>query len=334
MSRPSPIGLAEISDLATVGAALGRARRGRRAGPLSLADPIRFCNDLAAALREGRAPVGDFARFTVYDPKKREILAPSFADRVAHHAIFAHVGPVLEKGLVADTYACRPGKGTLAAVRRAQTFCQRYPFFVKVDMAAYFASIDHVTLLALLHRRFSNPGLRALFARLLAQSPTLRPGRGLPIGVLSSQHFANLYLDGLDRYLGETLRVAGLVRYMDDVVWWCTSMEAARESLAAVELWVARERHLSLKVSPQIGRSRAGLPFLGFVVTPGRLGLLRRRRRRFRAALARWESAFVSGRIHAAQLQAGVQAALAITHHADAGAFRQGLLAGRVVLDV
>jgi hypothetical protein len=114
----------------------------------------------------------------------------------------------------------------------------------------------------------------------------------------------------------------------------CTLLEAARESLAALELWVARERHLGLKVRPQIGRSRAGLPFLGFVVTPGRLGLLRRRRRRFRAALARWESAFVSGRIHAAQLQAGVQAVLSITHHADAGAFRQGLLARRVVLDV
>ncbi len=111
-------------------------------------------------------------------------------------------------------------------------------------------------------------------------------------------------------------------------------MEAARESLAAVERWVARPRHFGRKVSPQIFRSRAGLPFLGFVVTAGGLGLLRRRRRRFRAALARWESAFVSGRIHAAQLQAGVQAALSITHHADAGAFRQGLLARRVVLDV
>jgi hypothetical protein len=109
----------------------------------------------------------------------------------------------------------------------------------------------------------------------------------------------------------------------------CTRMEAARESLAAGELWVARPRHFGRKMSPQMGRSRAGLPFLVIGVTPGRLGLLRRRCRRFRAAPARWESAFVSGRIYAAQLQSGVQAALAITHHADASAFRLGLLRRR-----
>ena len=156
--------------------------------------------------------------FRILDPKPRLIHAPGFPDRVLHHAIMAHAGPVLDRGLVDDTYACRTGKGTLAAVQRACAQAGRFAWFAQIDIRAYFASIGHERLLALLQRRFRDRDLLALLRRIVgAHQPTA--GCGLPIGTLTSQYFANFYLNGLDRLLLEHMRVRGYVRYLDDAVW-------------------------------------------------------------------------------------------------------------------
>lgn len=144
---------------------------------------------------------------------------------------------------------------------------------------------------------------------------------------------ANTYLDAFDRFLLEELRVRGLVRYMDDVVWWCDTREAARTTLEAARTFLARERGLELKPDARIARSGEGLPFLGFRVLPGTRRLSLRRRRRYVAARARWEAAFAAGRMDGPGLQAGYAAALAITAHADAAAFRRAELGRRAPLD-
>lgn len=333
----SRVGLLTVASLDTLAAAFWRAARGHRHRP----DVIRFAAHLdgeVAALSgdilAGRSPDGRWTAFEIHDPKPRRILAPCFRDRVLHHALMAHVGPVLERSLVDDTYACRVGRGTLAAVRRAQAHVRHHPWFVKTDVRAYFASIDHATLLALLRRRFKDPALLALVARILAQTPDGATGRGLPIGALTSQHFANAYLDALDRYLLETLGVRGMVRYMDNVLWWCGSAEEARETLDRARDFAHRERALELKPDARIGRSASGVTFLGFRVTAGALRLSLRRRRRYRAARARWERAYTAGRIGARALQDGYAAALAVTAHADAAAWRRAELRARPPLDV
>lgn len=335
MPRRSPIGLWEVASLDTLARAFWRAARGKRLRE----DVQRFAADLDGELGRlrddilgGRAPRGDWMSFGIYDPKPRRILAPCFADRVLHHALMAHMAPVLERSLVDDTFACRPGKGTLAAVRRAQEHVRRFPWFVKVDVRAYFASIDHTVLRGVLRRRFKDPGLLSLCDRILDRTPD-PPGRGLPIGALTSQHFANMYLDALDRFLLEELRVRGMVRYMDDVVWWCDTRAAASAALEAARAFVERERRLELKPEARLGRSEQGLPFLGFRILPGTMRLSLRRRRRYAAARARWERAFSEGRAGAAALQAGYASALAITAHAEAAAFRRAELARRPPLD-
>jgi RNA-directed DNA polymerase len=325
----------EIACLETLTRAFWQAARGTR-----LRDHVhRFAAQLdvnLARLHEdilsGRAPEGRWTCFRIHDPKPRRILAPSFRDRVLHHALMMHMGPVLERALVADTFACRLGKGTLAAVRRAQEHIRRFPWFVKVDACAYFASIDHTILRGILRRRFKDPGLLALCDRILDGTPD-PPGRGLPIGALTSQYFANTYLDAFDRYLLEVLRVRGLVRYMDDVVWWCDTREAAKATLEAARTFLAQERGLALKPDARIGRSEDGLPLLGFRVLPGILRLSLRRRRRYVAARARWEAAFAASRVDGPGLQAGYSAALAITAHADAAAFRRADLGRRPAVD-
>ena len=337
MPRRSAIGLADIAHLGTLAPAFHEAARGKRER-----DDVRaFAADLDGQLSRlgddilaGRVPDGRWTSFRIFDPKPRRILAPAFRDRVLHHALMAHMGPVLERALVDDTFACRPGRGTLAAVLRAQHHVRRFPWYVKADMRAYFASIDHQCLRTILERRFKDPGLLALCDRILARTPD-PPGRGLPIGALTSQHFANSYLDGLDRFLLEGLRVhvRGLVRYMDDVVWFCDSHATARETLARATEFATRERGLEIKPDARIARSTEGLSFLGFRILPGPLRLSLRRRRRYREARGRWESAFARGEVSARALQSGYASALAITAHTGAVAWRRAELSRRPPLD-
>lgn len=335
MPRRSPVSLADIASHDTLATAFWQAAKGKRHREEVRCFAARLDQELSS-LRDDiltqRAPEGRWTSFRIHDPKPRRILAPCFRDRVLHHAMMLWMGPILERGLIDDTFACRTGKGTLAAVHRAQHHLRRFPWFVKADVRAYFASVDHGLLRALLQRRFKDPGLLALCERVLERTPD-KAARGLPIGALTSQWFANAYLDVLDRFLLERLGVRGMVRYMDDLVWWCDDRERASDTLARATDFAAEERALELKQSAQIGRSALGLPFLGFRVFAGKLRLSLRRRRRYRTARTKWEGAFARGEVGAMELQAGYSAALAITAHAGASAFRAADLGRRSPVD-
>ena len=328
MSKRSRIDLAAVADLGNLYRAFRLAARGKRLRP----DVCAFEQDLdthLATLREsilrGELEFGKLHRFRIFDPKPRIIHAPSFRDRVFHHALMAHVGPVLDRALVDDTYACRPGRGALAAVHRVQHDLRRYPWFVKLDVRNYYASIDHAVLLGLLGRRFKNRGLQRLFRQLIVGFE-VSPGRGLPIGSLPSQHFANYYLDGLDRLLLEELGVRGHVRYMDDIVFWVESRKQAGTNLGVVECWLESERRLQVRDNPQINRSSCGVTYCGFRVLKGALRLTARRRGRYISRRRAWERAFADGLISEHELQAGFAAVLSGTAHADATAWRRAQL--------
>jgi len=179
------------------------AARGKRDRQEVLAYMRDFQSEMER-LREGLLaidyPVGGFRSFLIRDPKLREINAAPFRERVLHQAIMLVCGPVLEKSLIYDTYACRKGKGQWAAVRRAERFSNESEFFLKFDIRKYFDSIHHETLKAQLERRFKDPFLLAWFDRILHTYRTAS-GRGLPIGSLISQHLANVYLSPLDHWV-------------------------------------------------------------------------------------------------------------------------------------
>ena len=261
--------------------------------------------------------------FKIHDPKPRRIVAPCFDDRVLHHALMAHLGPPLNRALIAHTYACIEGRGGLAAVHRVQQQLRRWPWLVQTDVRAYFASIDHARLYRdVIARRFKDPGVLALCRRILTRWPGVEAGRGLPIGALTSQFFANSYLDAVDRHITERLGVRGYVRYMDDLVWWCASRAQAVAVFEQVQRFALETRGLTLK-PPRVARSADGLTFLGYRVTPGALRLTRRRKQRYRAARLRWEGRYRRGEVDANGLQRGYESALAITRHADANAWRR-----------
>lgn len=316
--------------------AFWRAARGKRTRPAVCAFEARLDSELTAlrrAILTEVVSVGSMRSFRVFDPKPRIIHAPCFRERVLHHALMRHVGPVLDRSLVDDTYACRTGRGSLNAVRRAQAHARRFPWYVKIDVRRFFASVSHEVLIAVLTRRFKGPGLLRLCARIIHSHETSR-GRGLPIGALTSQSFANAYLGDLDRFLLEGLKVPGMVRYMDDVVWWTRTRDEAKRSRDAVMDWTPRTLRLELHDNAPIQRSTAGLSFLGFRVFPNHLGLSRRRRSRYRRARRRWETAYRLGLIDARQLQSGVGAALAVTAHADVVAWRRRELTPTELCDI
>ncbi len=323
--KRSRVDLSAVADWHNLISAFGRAAAGCRGNPAA----ERFRDNLDANLQqlqqeilEGNVRVGEMTSFCIRDPKTRIIHAPCFRERVLHHALIAHVGPVLDRTLVDDTFACRKGKGTLAAVQRCQHHLRRFSWYVQIDIRSFFANIDHRILVTLLLRKFKDPGLLALMEQLIF-SYRAEPGKGLPIGALTSQHFANYYLAGLDRLLLESIGVRGLVRYMDDLLWCCDSKEQARRSLQEVCLFLAETLKLAVKEPPRIGQSRCGTLFCGFRVLPGCLLLSRRRKRRYIERRRYWENRYAQGKISVEKLQAGYAAILGMTVHADALVWRR-----------
>ena len=221
-------------------------------------------------LEEGRYEPGRMMEFTILDPKRRKIHASPFRDRVLHHAILNVTEGVFERALDHDSYACRKGKGTDAALRRAVVLSRRGGWVLKTDVETFFATVDHGILKGLLERRFKDQRLLDLLGRIIDHGGAC--ARGLPIGNLTSQWFANLYLGPLDRFVRERVRPRGYIRYMDDFALVGGSREGVQGMLRGLAAWLRRELKLELKQSAtHIHETPAGWPFLGFRVFPSGL---------------------------------------------------------------
>ena len=282
---------------------------------------------LRTGILDGTVEVGHYHFFKIHDPKERDICAAAFGERVLHHALINLCEPVFEKRLVFDCYACRTGKGRPKALARAQEFVRRYPWFLKLDVRRYFDSIHHATMKNLLERILKDLPVLEIFNRII-DSHAVQPGTGLPIGNLTSQHFANLYLGELDHFAKEQLRAPGYVRYMDDFVLWADDKSTLRQWHGAVVDFLREKLHLELK-PPQLNRSAVGLPFLGCRIAPAGLRLDGRGRRRFARQLHALEAAHAAGKIGALELQTRVTAMIAHTATSGGENFRRALRASQ-----
>ena len=237
---------------------LARAFVGARRRKRPSAELLEFTHDLEPrlwamrrALLAGPYPWGEYRQFWIRDPKPRLIRAAPFADRVLHHAIVDVLDPILRRGFIADSYACLPDRGVHRAVARFVQFARERRgagYVLQCDIKSYFASVDHHVLNALLARRVADRRLLELL-RSLIEHGAEAPGIGMPIGNLTSQMFANLYLDQLDHFVREDLRVRHYLRYMDDFILLVGSRDEAWARLADVETFV-RER-LCLRLNPR-----------------------------------------------------------------------------------
>jgi len=239
---------------------------------------------LEQELSEERYCPRPYSTFMVHDPKNRMICAADFRDRVVHHAVCSVIGPLLERSLIHDTYACRAAKGTHRAIKLAQYYTNRSSFFLKLDVRKFFDTIDHKILKCLIRQKVKDAKLLRLVDIFIDHPvPWTDPGKGIPIGNLTSQHFANYYLSGLDHYIKEQLRIKAYIRYMDDFVLFADEKDTLWDAKKWINDYLSRDLSLKLKEKATIlAPVTQGLPFLGFRIFPGVIRIQRQGWRRFR----------------------------------------------------
>jgi retron-type reverse transcriptase len=223
---------------------------------------------LREELLSGSYAHGAYRHFIVSDSKRREIQAAPFRDRVVHHAVVAALEPIFEKGFIYDTYACRVGKGTQAALERFEQFSHVSSYVLSMDISKYFANIDHAILFSLLKRKIRDTRMLALCQCIIASTEN-SPGRGIPIGNLTSQLFANMYLNEFDQYAKHTLRLRRYIRYMDDVAILSDDKKELHEVKEAAAAFL--HERLGLTLHPrkvQLMPTETGVDFLGYRIYP------------------------------------------------------------------
>ena len=192
--------------------------------------------ELQQELINGRYKPSAYRYFKIFDPKERIISVASFKDRVVHHALINILEPIYERCFIYDSYATRKEKGTHLAINRAQTFLKEDPWFLKTDIDKYFDSINQGILMALLNRKIKDHRLLEVAQAIIENGGV--NGVGLPIGNLTSQFFANVYLNPFDHFVKQQLGVK-YVRYMDDFVLFSKNKEELKSHKKAIKDYLA-----------------------------------------------------------------------------------------------
>ncbi|MDH0293372.1 RNA-directed DNA polymerase [Pseudomonas sp. GD04087] len=255
---------------------------------------------LSDELQAGTYKPGGSICFVVTRPKHREVWAAEFRDRIVHHLLYNHVGASIEAKFIADSCACIPGRGTLYAAERLESKVRsvtqnwsRAAHYLKCDLANFFVAIDKRVLTNQLVRLIDEPWWRRLALQILWHDPRgdyeVRSPRslfnkvpqhkrltaqaahlGLPIGNLSSQFFANVYLNELDQFVKHRLRAKHYIRYVDDFLLLHESPQQLNTWLAEIEAFLPA---LGAKLNPKktiLQPVDRGIDFVGHVIKPWR----------------------------------------------------------------
>jgi retron-type reverse transcriptase len=300
--------------------------------------------DLQNELREERYQPGGYRSFTVHDPKRRRISAAPFRDRVAHHALMNIIGPLFERQFIYDTYANRVGKGTHAALDRCTYFMRRHRYALPCDIKQFFPSIDHAILREILTKTIGDRRTMMMCERLIASGAGIldeeydvayfpnddlfaasRP-RGLPIGNLTSQFWANVYLGELDHFIKRDLKAAAYIRYVDDFVLFADDKNILHEWREAIIQFLIRLRLTIHENTAQPRPTHTGLPFLGFIVFPDHRRLKPRKGYTYRRHLRTLLQKFRALELPRDKVDASVKAWVGHVQHGDTWGLRSSVL--------
>ena len=332
--------LESICDFESLYVAYRRAAKGKQGRP----DVIGFTANLGEGLialrdsmRAMRWKPGQYRLKVIHEPKERVIRIAPFSDRIVHQALCAVIAPLFEETFIHDTYACREGKGTHRAVDRLTQYLRRddSAYILKLDLRKFFDSIPHGLVMRELEWRIGDPDVLELCRRILGSyvsDPSIFPEgfgrRGLPIGNLTSQWFANIVGARIDHHVKHELKCRHYARYMDDLV-------LLGGDSATVHSWSRELGHLiaemGLVVNPKtrVFPTRAGVAFLGYVVWRDHRRVLRqnvvRGRKRIRAVMG----SLRTGAIDTSEAEKRLRSWFAHLGHADTYRLR-GRLADEV----
>lgn len=279
---------------------------------------------LSGQLFAGRVEVGNYHLFKIYDPKERTVCAAAFDERVMHHALMNVCEPYFERHFVETTYANRTGKGAYKALERAHKAMSRYNYVAKLDVRKYFDNIDHTVLKTMLRRLFKDSTLLAVMDTII-DSYEVAENKGLPIGNLTSQYFANFYLSGLDHYAKEKLGISVFLRYMDDMLLFGDDRATIDLQVESICRFAEQQLHLAMK-PPQIQRTAGGVTFLGYKLRRHSISLTTRSRRRFERKYRNAERNMTDGVWSEQEFQAHILPLLAFVRHAYSKQYRQKII--------
>jgi RNA-directed DNA polymerase len=235
---------------------------------------------LQATLQNHSYQPGAYRNFEIFEPKPRIISAAPYPDRVVHHALCAIIAPIFERTFIDDSYANRVGYGTHRALRRCTAFCANNFYVLQCDIRKYFPQIDHLILKDLIRRKIKCPDTLWLIDLIIDNSqhidndPVYFPGddlltphqrqRGLPIGNLTSQFFANVYLNGFDHFVKENLHIKNYLRYVDDFILFATDRAQLVAAQPEIIEYLATIRLQLHPAKTQLVRTYDGVNFVGF----------------------------------------------------------------------
>jgi hypothetical protein len=289
---------------------------------------------------------GGYRLFRIYERKPRIIAAAPFRDRVVHHALMNLIEPALDRTFIHDSYACRHGKGVHAAIARYQIWSRRNAYALKMDVAQYFPSIDHEILKEKLRRRIKDRRVLILLERIIDTSPKIDkapvyfPGddlltplgrrRGIPIGNLTSQFLANLYLDDLDHYIKQELKVRAYLRYVDDMVALDDDKGRLAEVRAAVRERLAADRLVLHPRKAHISPTADGLNLLGYLVFPNHRCLRNDNGHRFSRRMQLFAQSYAQGLLTMEDIKPSIQSWIGHAMHADTKGLRKRIISRTV----
>ncbi len=286
---------------------------------------------------------GKYRTFEILDPKPRMISAAPYRDRVVHHALCKAIIPPIERTFIHDSYANRTGFGTHRALRKFTHLCRTHRYVLQCDIRKYFPNIDRTILKHQLHRKIKCPDTLWLTDLIIDNSnpqnapivyfpgddlftPHLR-AKGLPIGNLTSQFFANVYLNGFDHYVKETLRAENYLRYVDDFALFSDDRGFLAEARIAIEAYLATLRLEIHPVKSQLFETRHGANFVGFRVLPDRIRIRSDNLCRGRSRLKQMQSRHSQGRMTDEQMGRSISSWTAHLNHADSWRLKEQIFA-------
>jgi len=337
----------QIYDFENLYQAYRKARRGKR----KREQVYRFEFDLESNLLRLQEELtaksytpGEYTHFYVTTPKRRKISAAPFYDRVVHHALYRVIEPLFEHRFIHNSYACRPGKGTHRALDRAQGFACRHRYALQCDLEKFFPSVDHTILRRLLARVIGDARCLWLCDRILESGvgvltaeynmrwfpgdelmAALRP-RGLPIGNLTSQFWANVYLNPLDHFVKRELKCRAYLRYCDDFLLFANDKPTLHRWKGEIADFLVSLRLTMHPRKSVVYPVATGIPFLGFRLYPTHRRLKRANVVAFRRRFRRLRRAFRRGEISLEQMTRSVQGWLAHAAHGNTYRLRQTTL--------
>ena len=270
-------------------------------------DPLGHLITIQQRLRERRYTFGPYKTFTVREKKFRDVVDAPMKDRIVHWMLYQHLLPIWQPRFIHDTFGNLPGRGTHAAINRLAQFArsERAEWVLQLDISKYFYSVNHALLKERMLRHIGDHELRVLmtglvdsfqtddgYNHLFAESTLYRQtsAKGMPIGNLTSQLFANIFLNDFDHWVKETLRLKRYVRYVDDMAILGESREQLQE---VCEQITAKLESCGLTIHPhkiRLAKTAAGIPFLGYVVWPNHISAGRYIRSRYHQRLRQHET--------------------------------------------